>query len=196
MELADGAETMALDGGHGSRDGRPSMRGITTLDERRVYYYVLWPLTFLSIHPDYLLVHRLVPHGPDRTTVICDFLFEADTIAAAGFDPSDAVAFWDLTNGQDWHVCELQQRGTRSSSWVAGRFSNQEASVHAFDQMVADRYVGESTWSKRIVRERYDQPVPKVLRDAPDPAPETDGANGSGAPSARGAARARATVDR
>jgi Rieske 2Fe-2S family protein len=196
MELADGAETMALDGGHGSRDGRPPMTGITAEDERRVYYYVLWPTTFLSIHPDYLLVHRLVPQGPDRTLVTCDWLFEASTIAAPGFDPSDAVAFWDLTNTQDWHVCELQQRGTRSSSWVAGRYSNQEASVHAFDQMVADRYAGQPFVTKRIVRERYDQPVPKVGRGL------TNGADGHGAPDmpplggARRSARSRATAER
>lgn len=183
MELVDGVETMALDGGHGSRDGRPSMRGITAEDERRVYYYVLWPTTFLSIHPDYLLAHRLVPQGPDRTTVVCDWLFEAETIAAPGFDPSDAVAFWDLTNSQDWHVCELQQRGTRSSSWVAGRYSNQEASVHAFDQMVADRYAGEGTWKKRVVREHYDQPVPKANRGI------TTGRNGTGVVNDRTAAR-------
>ncbi|CAN5612327.1 aromatic ring-hydroxylating dioxygenase subunit alpha [soil metagenome] len=161
MELADGAETMALDDGHGSRDGRPPMSGITPHDERCVYYYLLWPTTFLSVHPDYLLVHRLVPTAPDRTTVVCEWLFEAETMARSGFDPADAIAFWDLTNQQDWHVCELQQRGTRSSSWVAGRYSNQEASVHAFDQMVADRYAGEATWTKRVVRDRYDQPVPK-----------------------------------
>jgi Rieske 2Fe-2S family protein len=168
MELADGAETMSLataeNGGPGSRDGRPPMRGITPRDERCVYYYLAWPTTFLSIHPDYLLVHRLVPVAPDRTTVICDWLFEASTIESDGFDPSDEIAFWDLTNSQDWHVCELQQRGTRSSSWVAGRYSSAEASVHAFDQMVADRYMGESTWSKRIVRERYDRPAPKTDR--------------------------------
>ena len=64
MELVEGAETMALDGGHGSRDGRPPMCGITPVDEQRIYYYVLWPNAFLSIHPDYLLVHRLVPHRP------------------------------------------------------------------------------------------------------------------------------------
>ena len=184
MELADGAETMALDGGHGSRDGRPSMRGITAEDERRVYYYVLWPTTFLSIHPDYLLLHRLVPQGPDRTLVVCDWLFEAETMAMPGFDPSDAVAFWDLTNTQDWHVCELQQRGTRSSSWVAGRYSNQEASVHAFDQMVADRYVGEDTWTKRIVRERYDQPVPKTGRGISSDAATAGPSNGHGASAA------------
>jgi glycine betaine catabolism A len=192
MELADGAETMALDGGHGSRDGRPSMQGITPRDERCVYYYLVWPTTFLSIHPDYLLVHRLVPTAPDRTTVICDWLFEADTIATQGFDPSDEIAFWDLTNRQDWHVCELQQQGTRSSSWVAGRYSNQEASVHAFDQMVADRYVGESTWTKRIVRERYDQPVPKTDRGRSSPAAGTTDGHSAG----RAGARARATAER
>ena len=110
---------------------------------------------------DYLLLHRLVPEGADRTRVICDWLFEAGTIAMPGFDPSDAVAFWDLTNQQDWHVCELQQRGTKSSSWVAGRYSNQEPSVHAFDLMAVDRYANDGINSQRTVRLRYDVPMPK-----------------------------------
>ena len=84
------------------------------------------------------------------------------------FDPSDAIAFWDLTNRQDWHVCELQQRGTRSRSWIAGRFSNQEPSVHAFDLMAVDRYAGDGFTSRRTVRERYDVPPPKPL-DEGDP---------------------------
>ena len=161
MELVEGAETMALDGGQGSRRGRPAMPGINAQDERRIDYYVLWPTTFLSIHPDYLLVHRLEPAGPDHTRIVCQWLFEPETIAAADFDPSDAVAFWDLTNRQDWHVCELQHRGTRSRSWTAGRFSNQEPSVHAFDLMAVDRYAGDGFTSRRTVRERYDVPPPK-----------------------------------
>jgi Rieske 2Fe-2S family protein len=199
MELVESAETMSLDGGHGSKDGRPSMAGITSIDERRIYYYVLWPMTFLSIHPDYLLVHRLVPQGPDRTLIVCDWLFETATMAEPGFDPSDAVAFWDLTNRQDWHVCELQQRGTRSSSWIAGRYTDAEASVHAFDQMVVDRYAGATTWSRRIVRERYDIPPPKPA-DA-DRTAQVDEPNGGhqangAAPGARTAARSKATSTR
>jgi len=157
MELVESADTMSLGEGaagaasHGSTHGRPSMRGITPVDERRVTYYLVWPMAFLSIHPDYLLVHRLVPEGPDRTRIVCDWLFEPETMAMPGFDPSDAVAFWDLTNRQDWHVCELQQRGTRSSSWVAGRFTEQEAPVHAFDVMVANRYAGDPTWTKGAI---------------------------------------------
>ena len=159
MELVDDAETMALEGGH--RAGRPAMHGITAIDDRRIYYYLLWPTTFLSIHPDYLLVHRLEPAGPDHTRIVCQWLFEPETIAAPGFDPSDAVAFWDLTNRQDWHVCELQHRGTRSRSWVAGRYSNQEPSVHAFDLMAVDRYAQDGVGSRRTVRERYDVLPPK-----------------------------------
>jgi len=154
MELRAGAETMALDGGLGSRRGRPVMTGITVQDERRIDYYIVWPTTFLSIHPDYLLVHRLAPDGPSRTTIVCEFLFPETTIALADFDPSDAIAFWDLTNSQDWHVCELQQRGTASRSWVSGRYSNLEESVHAFDLMVADRYADDGVVSRRSLLQR------------------------------------------
>lgn len=196
MELVGEAETMALDGGHGSRDGRPPMRGITPVDERRIFYYVIWPMTFISIHPDYLLLHRLVPEGASRTRVVCEWLFEAETIAMAGFDPSDAVAFWDLTNQQDWHVCELQQRGTSSSSWVAGRYSNQEASVHAFDRMVADRYAGEAISATRTVRERYDVPPPKVAGNGSSAGNGHAATADPGRQAARSAARSRASSNR
>jgi phenylpropionate dioxygenase-like ring-hydroxylating dioxygenase large terminal subunit len=137
------------------------MAGMTPIDERRIYYYLVWPTTFLSIHPDYLLLHRLKPAGPSHTRITCQWLFEPETIAAPDFDPSDAIEFWDLTNRQDWHVCELQQRGTRSQSWRAGRYSNQEPSVHAFDLMAVDRYANDGVNSQRTVRLRYDVPPPK-----------------------------------
>jgi phenylpropionate dioxygenase-like ring-hydroxylating dioxygenase large terminal subunit len=188
---------MALDGGQGSRRGRPAMAGMTAQDERRIDYYILWPLAFLSIHPDYLLVHRMIPQGPARTLVTCDWLFEPSTMAMPDFDPSDAVAFWDLTNTQDWHVCELQQRGTRSSSWVAGRYSNQEFPVHNFDRMVVDRYVGDPFWSTQLGREREGQPVPTADGAL------TNGTNGYGRGGdlaakggARKGARSRATAPR
>ena len=168
MELVAGAETMALDGG--LRCGRPAMAGATPLDERRIYYYVLWPLTFISVHPDYLLVHTLEPIEAGRTIVRCDWLFEPGTIAAPDFDPSAAIEFWDLTNRQDWKVCEMQQVGTRSRSWTAGRYANTEASVHAFDLHCADGYADDGARSSRTVRQRY------VGSASPDP--DTSGGDG------------------
>jgi Rieske 2Fe-2S family protein len=189
MQLVGDAETMALDGGH--RAGRPSLAGMTELDEKRICYDLIWPLTFVSTHPDYLLVHRLEPLAADRTRVVCEWLFDPATIAAPGFDATDAYEFWDLTNRQDWHVCELQQRGTRSRSWVAGRFSNQEPTVHAFDLMVVDRYAGDGISSRRTVRERYDAPTPPD--DLGGGARNGHDAAKGDRPAARAAARARAT---
>jgi Rieske 2Fe-2S family protein len=187
MELVGDAETMAVHGGH--RGGRSTLPGVTPLDERRIYYYLLWPSTFMSIHPDYLLVHRLEPAGPGRTRVVCQWLFEPETIAAPGFDPSDAIDFWDLTNRQDWHVCELQQRGTRSRSWVAGRYSDQEASVHAFDLMAVDRYANDGSTSRRTVRARYDVAPPL---EGEGELAQGDAATSPDALAARTAARAKA----
>ena len=84
-----------------------------------------------------------------------DWLFEPTTMAGKAFDPTPAIEFWDLTNRQDWHVCELQQKGSASRSWVAGRYSNNEPSVHAFDAMCADRYLGDEFVTGRTVRSDY-----------------------------------------
>jgi Rieske 2Fe-2S family protein len=194
MELVAGAETMALDGGMGSRRGRPAMAGMTALDERRIDYYIVWPTTFLSIHPDYLLVHSLTPDGPGRTKIVCDFLFPESTMALPDFDPSDAIAFWDLTNSQDWHVCELQQRGTASRSWVSGRYSNLEESVHAFDQMVADRYADDGVVSSRTTLQRQlDAASGEAATARFDASANSHGdSNGHGA--VRSAARTRASI--
>jgi len=194
MELVAGAETMALDGGMGSRRGRPAMAGMTALDERRIDYYIVWPTTFLSIHPDYLLVHYLTPDGPARTKIVCEFLFPESTMARPDFDPSDAIAFWDLTNSQDWHVCELQQRGTASRSWVSGRYSDLEESVHAFDQMVADRYADDGVVSPRTTLQRQLDAAAgdAAIAHLDASANGRGGSNGHGA--VRSAARTRASV--
>jgi Rieske 2Fe-2S family protein len=116
---------------------------MTDEDHNRVYYYVIWPNQLLSLHPDYLMLHWLFPLEPGRTLIRCEWYFDPAEMAKPDFDPSDAIEFWDLTNRQDWHVCELQQQGTKSRAYTAGRYSAIESSVHGFDLMVADRYAGD-----------------------------------------------------
>ncbi len=150
MELVANAETMSTDG---HTHGRPPLPGIDGDDLQRIYYYVVWPNLLMSLHPDYLMTHQVWPVEPGRSIVHCDWFFHPDTIAGPGFDPSDAIDFWDLTNRQDWHVCELQQEGTGSRAYTAGRYSNQEDSVHAFDLMCADRYANDGRSSVREVKD-------------------------------------------
>lgn len=120
MELVEAADTMSLDGGS---YGRPPLSGISEDDRRRVYYFVVWPNLLLSLHPDYVMTHQVWPLDAERSRVICEWFFEPATMGRPDFDPSDAVDFWDLTNRQDWAVCERQQAGTRSRAYVPGRYS-------------------------------------------------------------------------
>lgn len=116
---------------------RPVLPGMSEADRRRVYYYVLFPNLFWSIHPDYLMIHRAWPVSPTHSRVENEFYFLPETMAAAGFDPSDAMELWDEINRQDWKVCELAQEGTGSRAWKGGRYSEQELLVHNFDEFVA-----------------------------------------------------------
>ena len=72
------------------------------------------------------MTHTLWPRGVDRTEIVCEWLFHPDAMAAPGFDPDDAVAFWDLTNRQDWHVCEQMQLGLTSRAYRPGPYSHRE----------------------------------------------------------------------
>ena len=139
MWLSEGAHTMGRDGGNGA--ARPPIPGLTDEDLRSIYYYVLFPNALVSLHPDYVMLHTLWPQATDRTRVVCEWFFERATMEAAGFDPGDAVEFWDQVNREDWHVCSLAQRGMASRGFEPGRYTAQEGDVHAFDVMVADRYV-------------------------------------------------------
>ena len=149
MELIESADTMSTDG---HNHGRPLLAGIGDQNARRVYYFVIWPNLLLSLHPDYVMTHQVWPVEPERSRVICDWYFEPSTIGRPDFDPSDAVDFWDLTNRQDWAVCERQQTGTRSRAYVAGRYSLMEDMVHAFDLMVADGYAGDGVRTRFVPR--------------------------------------------
>ncbi len=140
MEVLPQFETLSMTG---AADGREPMPGMTEDDHNRVYYSAVWPNLLFSLHPDYLMLHWVTPLEPDRTLVRCEWFFDPREMAKSDFNPSEAIEFWDLTNRQDWHVCELQQQGTKSRAYTAGRYSSMESSVHGFDLMVADRYAND-----------------------------------------------------
>ncbi len=103
-------------------------------DHHRVFYYSIFPNMLLSLHPDYVMVHQIRPRSPDRTIICCDWLFHADAFGRADFKPDDAVEFWDMTNRQDWHVCELSQRGIGSRAYQPGPYSPRESIPAAWDR--------------------------------------------------------------
>jgi Rieske 2Fe-2S family protein len=88
----------------------------------------------LSMHPDYAMVHQIWPQSPERTLILCDWFFHPAAFDREEFQPNDAIEFWDMTNKQDWHVCELSQRGIASRAYEPGPYSSRESIPAAFDR--------------------------------------------------------------
>jgi Rieske 2Fe-2S family protein len=90
---------------------RPPLGEVAGAELQRTYYYTIFPSLLLSLHPDYVMAHYVTPLAVDRTRIVCAWMFEPATAAAPGFDSSDVVDFWDLTNRQDWKINELTHQG-------------------------------------------------------------------------------------
>jgi glycine betaine catabolism A len=143
MDLRDGMDTMSLDG---TSLGVP-LRGLDKQALRTVIYFSLFPNVLLSLHPDYVMTHRLVPLAAGRTKIECSWAFAPEAVARPGFDPGYAVDFWDITNQQDWRACESVQRGLSSEHALPGPLAPDEGAVYHFVTMVARGYQGHSVWN-------------------------------------------------
>ena len=117
---------------------------IRTEDHHRVFYYSIFPNMLLSMHPDYVMVHQIWPQSPHRSAIRCDWFFNPDAFGRADFHPEDAIEFWDITNRQDWHVCELSQQGIASRAYQPGPYSPRESIPAAWDREYL-RALGELT---------------------------------------------------
>jgi Rieske 2Fe-2S family protein len=138
MELREGAETMSLDG----RSGGVAMARLDEHELSTVMYVAVMPNLLISLHPDYVMTHQLVPLTPHTTRITCSWAFPAEVAAREGFSPAYAVDFWDLTNRQDWSACESVQRGMQAPHYEAGPLAPDEDGVYQFVTTLARAYQG------------------------------------------------------
>jgi Rieske 2Fe-2S family protein len=118
----DGAYTFT----HSGKTTRRAFPDLNADERTRHKGEVLYPNLFISLACDHAAVFILQPRSAERTDIICHFLFEPYEIAQSNFDPSDAVEFWDITNRQDWSICESVQRGMRSRVHTHGYYAPME----------------------------------------------------------------------
>jgi glycine betaine catabolism A len=105
-------------------------------DMNRVYYYAIFPNMLLSLHPDYVMFHTIWPKATDRSQIFCSWLFHPATLSDPTFHPDDGIEFWDMTNRQDWHICEQSQLGVQSRAYRPGPYSRRESLSVQFDREV------------------------------------------------------------
>jgi len=128
-----------------SLDGNSQGAALRNLDAhglRTVIYVNIFPNILISLHPDYVMVHRLTPLAAGRTRIECTWAFAPEAVEREDFDPSYAVDFWDITNRQDWQACESVHRGLTSEHAKPGPLSPEEDAVYQYVTMVARGYQG------------------------------------------------------
>jgi Rieske 2Fe-2S family protein len=150
QDIRVGLTTMSLDG---HSDGLP-IPGVTGRALHTVNYLGVFPNLLISLHPDYVMTHRMVPLSASETWVECAWSFPREAIEADGFDPAYAVDFWDITNRQDWTACESVQRGLASGAAEPGPLSPEEEAVYHFVTMVARGYSGQPVHVKPHLAEQ------------------------------------------
>lgn len=138
MDLRDGAATMSLTG----ESAGLRIPDLPDWSATRVDYLGVFPNLLVSLHPDYVMTHRMVPLTADSTWVECSWAFPPEALEHEGFTPDYAVDFWDVTNKQDWAACESVQRGLASGLARPGPLSPSEDAVYQFVTMVARGYRG------------------------------------------------------
>lgn len=131
----DGAWTFTASG----TSDRAAFAGLD--DDERVRHKgeLAYPNLMLSLSADHAAAFTLWPESPERTVVVCDFLFHPAEIARPAFDASDAVEFWDLVNRQDWTACESVQAGMRSRLFRYGYYAPMEDASLDIRRYVASR---------------------------------------------------------
>ncbi|MFJ6746837.1 SRPBCC family protein [Streptomyces sp. NPDC091266] len=135
MDLAEGAQTMSMDG----RAGGAILPGV---DLDKVFYAALVPNLFISLHPDYVLIHHLVAESPGRSRVECSWYAQDGVLDASPVD------FWHRINLQDWDACESVQRGLTSPHYRPGPFAPIEDSVHRWVSLIGRAYSGMPPWDR------------------------------------------------
>ena len=134
MRLRAGFETMSMSGRAAGALLCPTSEEEASL----AHYYLVYPNLMLGIHPEYLVAHGVWPLAVDRSRIVCELFFAPEALAATGFDAAGVREFWDLTNRQDWALCERVQRGAASQGYRPGPYHPSERCVHAFDRWYAE----------------------------------------------------------
>jgi Rieske 2Fe-2S family protein len=105
---------------------RAPFPGLSEEEKLRHKGELCFPNLMISLACDHVAAFLLWPLTPNRTRIVCSFLFHPDEIAKPTFDPSDVVDFWDLVNRQDWAICERVQGGVSSRVHKFGYYAPME----------------------------------------------------------------------
>jgi choline monooxygenase len=102
-------------------------------------YWWIWPNLMLNVYPDNFSTNLIVPLGPEKTLTVFEWFFRDPEAPGVAEKVRETVAFSDEVQREDIGICEAVQRGLRSATYAAGRFSaRRETGVHRFHRLWAE----------------------------------------------------------
>jgi glycine betaine catabolism A len=113
--FADRAAGFTVDGSAGFA----RLPGVREDQDRKYFAITIRPQVFINLVPDHVILHRMFPVAADRTTVVCDWLFDAGLVAS-GPDLTRSVELFDRVNRQDFEACERTQPSMNSRAYSRG----------------------------------------------------------------------------
>ena len=115
----------------------PVFPGLTEAEKRAGYTFVtMWPSAYVVAHVDHVRSVRIVPLGPERTRLVAEWHFPAETLARPDFDAASVAEFAKTVMRQDGEASEMNQRGIRSPAFRAARLMPEEYEIHRFQRWI------------------------------------------------------------
>lgn len=134
--LSEGTSTWTVNG----KPCGPEFANLSKAErEAGATFLTFYPTCYLSAHVDFLRLGTIKPLGPERTLMTIDWLFPAETLAAADFDLANAVEFLAQVIDEDVAACEMNQRGLVSDRYHAGTLMPQEFEIAHFHNWLRAR---------------------------------------------------------
>jgi Rieske 2Fe-2S family protein len=109
-----------------SMDGKPlcnRLMGDITEWDSGTLRTTIFPNFWQHTNCDYAAAARLTPIGPDETHVRGYWLVDGEAVEGRDYTLDRLLPIWDVTNRQDWVICEDQQAGVSSRAYTPGPYS-------------------------------------------------------------------------
>jgi len=134
-EFGENVQGFTVDGSA----GLDRIPGVSQDQDRRYYAITVRPQVFINLVPDHVVFHRMFPLTPERTLVICDWLYLPEVVdSGANIDRS--VELFHRVNLQDFDACERCQLAMDSWSYrKGGVLVPSEHHIGEFHDWVRDR---------------------------------------------------------
>lgn len=106
---------------------------------KEALYFWVFPNLMLNIYPDNIQANVILPLSHDKTLTIFEWFFHDANSPKALERAARAIAFGDVVQQEDIHICEAVQRGLQSATYDRGRYSvKRENGVHHFHLLLAE----------------------------------------------------------